>query len=1100
MFKNHCRLLCTSNQILLALAAWTAASALSSVEAKAARYNDIVHGWCGAAAKLDAKPKDGGEAMSSDAIWKRYEEVIAKFRAGESDSAFALARKLLADVRDEDLERVTITKTFSGTDERSFSLLRELWALRIAGEARGKRKVSALAYSCQMLKVLEDAERDVSDKYHLNFHVEVIAETLAEAEYLEEAEILYRYALFLLNKSEETRCFTVFIGRRLCDGLIRSLIRQNKAQEAAKHLRSWLTAVGNDVGMRHQDYAVAVKTALDIAEENETAGDDGLSAVLEAAPEFVTQEQSRGGDSFVGPGLVTARLFLAAYTIGTEHFKKRGRPEEAKAAAVNGAALARHVAIAMTREGQAADQETAELLQSVVSLGLKLHTLAGQPLNAMLFQEWVQRPMLFDVFKDGLRREQAEDRATDAGWVYFKGGFTDFEEEIAKLPKPPAEITDETTTLVERVVQAFEKAQGPYHWQAIASVVTLAKYHAWRGDRAAAISAAETATDRIRKMMVLDLFGRETWQTHLTRWRDFLGWYEDLLAQDDGRSPEDIERYVAVSQLLNQTRTTWAVAAMASRLASGMDPLSEPLRAHQALLDRLVVLEDCVMTEKTCSDGNDADPAIGMKDINRMHAVMEELDTSAKRLGSINPEFAALASPSPITISELQRKSLGNDEVLYVLDWSDDRVRAWAVTASSAEIHTIASGGGVKELAETVEALRCGLDAASWGGAGEKLCQARLSATFTSEDAIAKKPLPFDHARAAGLYKKLFGKFEELLKKPDGSRSILFVPAGPLQQLPLHVLLTEPSTPNGALQWLARRHAVSVLPSVASLKAMRKQNDGASVEKKPYVAFANPLLTGSPKRKKDATRALLAASKSDCAKVAAHQELDKLADLLPGFSPTNLGGQADVAALSPVPHTADLACGVAHGLGVGEEDVYLAARATESNVKSLSKSGDLASYAVVNFATHGAIAGELSEGTEPGLVLTPPKARTELDDGYLTASEVVSLRMDADWVVLSACNTAAPEAADAEALSGLARAFFYAGARSLLVSHWAVREDAAAHLIPHAIRVASEKSRPGRAEAIRQAMLSLIDGGDAEKSHPAYWAPFVLVGKGAAEQ
>src|SRR5262245_66451196 len=77
---------------------------------------------------------------------------------------------------------------------------------------------------------------------------------------------------------------------------------------------------------------------------------------------------------------------------------------------------------------------------------------------------------------------------------------------------------------------------------------------------------------------------------------------------------------------------------------------------------------------------------------------------------------------------------------------------------------------------------------------------------------------------------------------------------------------------------------------------------------------------------------------------------------------------------------------------------------------------------------------------EPALLLTPPNQPSEEDDGLLTASEAALLKLDADWVVLSACNTAAGDgnATGAEALSGLARAFFYAGARALRVSHWAV--------------------------------------------------------------
>jgi CHAT domain-containing protein len=101
-------------------------------------------------------------------------------------------------------------------------------------------------------------------------------------------------------------------------------------------------------------------------------------------------------------------------------------------------------------------------------------------------------------------------------------------------------------------------------------------------------------------------------------------------------------------------------------------------------------------------------------------------------------------------------------------------------------------------------------------------------------------------------------------------------------------------------------------------------------------------------------------------------------------------------------------------------------RATEAEIKRLSAAGELSKYRVVHFATHGALASQV--GTEPSLLLTPPQTATEIDDGYLSASEVATLKLDADWVILSACNTAASGAERAEALSGLARAFFYAGA------------------------------------------------------------------------
>jgi len=189
---------------------------------------------------------------------------------------------------------------------------------------------------------------------------------------------------------------------------------------------------------------------------------------------------------------------------------------------------------------------------------------------------------------------------------------------------------------------------------------------------------------------------------------------------------------------------------------------------------------------------------------------------------------------------------------------------------------------------------------------------------------------------------------------------------------------------------------------------------------------------------------------------------------------------------------------VARDLRVSGDEVHLGERATESEIKRLSAAGELSQYRMIHFATHGLVAGQIGDGSEPGLLLTPPKTATEVDDGYLSASEIAALKLDADWVILSACNTAAGGAEGAESLSGLARAFFYAGARALLVSHWSVDSDATVKLITGAVsRMAADKS-VGRAEAMRRSMLALIDNGEPIEAHPAYWAPFVVVGEGAA--
>ena len=213
---------------------------------------------------------------------------------------------------------------------------------------------------------------------------------------------------------------------------------------------------------------------------------------------------------------------------------------------------------------------------------------------------------------------------------------------------------------------------------------------------------------------------------------------------------------------------------------------------------------------------------------------------------------------------------------------------------------------------------------------------------------------------------------------------------------------------------------------------------------------------------------------------------------------SGLADVADIRVQVPLPETADELCAVAHDLFATDNDILLGARATERQIKSMSQGGSLATHRIVHFATHGVLAGQLTPGAEPGLILTPPETATDEDDGYLSASEVATLKLDADWVILSACNTAAGGAEGADALSGLARAFFFAGARALLVSHWSVNSAAAVKLITTAVGTMSRDKSLGRSGALRRAMLTVIDKGEPREAHPSYWAPFVVVGEGAA--
>ena len=179
-------------------------------------------------------------------------------------------------------------------------------------------------------------------------------------------------------------------------------------------------------------------------------------------------------------------------------------------------------------------------------------------------------------------------------------------------------------------------------------------------------------------------------------------------------------------------------------------------------------------------------------------------------------------------------------------------------------------------------------------------------------------------------------------------------------------------------------------------------------------------------------------------------------------------------------------------LGGRTGSLLTGASASKAELMARNADGRLAQVKVLEFATHGLVAGSATWLAEPALVLA---AGARPEDELLLASEASSLKLNADWVLLSACNTASPDAPEAEGLSGLSRAFFFAGAHSLLVSHWPVRDDVAQRLIPAILLAQRNNPRLSRAEALRQAALAILDNPDLHAAYPSAWAAFSLIGE-----
>jgi CHAT domain-containing protein len=500
---------------------------------------------------------------------------------------------------------------------------------------------------------------------------------------------------------------------------------------------------------------------------------------------------------------------------------------------------------------------------------------------------------------------------------------------------------------------------------------------------------------------------------------------------------------------------------------------------------------------------------------------LREIDT---RIGEIDeqltkdfPDYAALVSPKPLPITDVQSQLRDGEALLLFLDTpvaepTPEETFIWVVTKTVSR--WVRSELGTQALTDKVQALRCGMDDAEWEGIEKPARCAKLLGVGKPGD---KEPLPFSFAIAHDVYQGLFGQVADLIK----DKHLLIVPSGPLTSLPFQVLVTEaPQMPIGRkyedyreVAWLARERAITVLPSVASLKSLRtfaRGSPGSGV----YMGYGNPDLAGNPEcRPAMATVEVcpnnpqlvhVADAASSPPRTARGRGGRRSAGLDHVFR--NGSGQeavlTEVRALCPLPDTAQEIRCVAKSLGVPDSEIHLGAMATEADIKVLNDSGKLATYKVIHFATHGLLAGDVAAMAkrqgEPALVLTPPKTPKDADDdGLLTASEVTRLKLNADWVILSACNTAAGEKLGAEAFSGLARAFFYAGARALLVSHWPVYSDAAVRLITDTFDEMKVHPEIGRAEAQRRAMVALMsDPSQEDNAHPSIWAPFVVVGEG----
>ena len=552
-----------------------------------------------------------------------------------------------------------------------------------------------------------------------------------------------------------------------------------------------------------------------------------------------------------------------------------------------------------------------------------------------------------------------------------------------------------------------------------------------------------------------------------------------LLAKHAQQQPASAAQSAAqaftLADLARGSSVQRALSASAAR-ANIKDPkLADLARKEQDMQRRINSLEE-LLTGLMSAPPEQQLPSVQARMRTDIAAFKQDREKLRQEIEQKFPDYAELVNPKPASLEKV-RQLLKDDEVLVSWYFAEKEGFVWAISKHGApQFQRI--GIGRAQMAQTVVTLRKSLD----------------PGVATIDDIP-----PFNLALAHELYEQILAPVHTAL---NNKHVLLAVPHGELGQLPLSVLVTDKPgfTPKGKgsdftdyrqAPWLAKRIAVAQLPSVTALAALRNLPQ-PSANRRAFVGFGDPFFSSVQAKQSDNQAA------RDKQMALATRGLP----LKLRSAPKTAGvSSAELALLPRLPDTKDEIELIGKTLQADpEQDIFLQRNASVSRVMEM----DLSNRRVVMFATHGLVPGELDGLMQPALALSAPDVTGEnKGDGLLTMEQILTLRLNADWVVLSACNTASGEGAGSEAVSGLGRAFFYAGARALLVSNWPVDSEASRMLMTDLFQRQQAKQGAQKAIYLRDAMVQMMQNTASRDpqgrikysyAHPLFWAPFVVVG------
>jgi CHAT domain-containing protein len=512
-----------------------------------------------------------------------------------------------------------------------------------------------------------------------------------------------------------------------------------------------------------------------------------------------------------------------------------------------------------------------------------------------------------------------------------------------------------------------------------------------------------------------------------------------------------------LEQFLNRDKSKLSLSARVARQAIRSDLEKEDIRTR----DRLKDLRERILTDATDKLIERTTPIkLYAPSQNNDYAFLTRLEDIEEKIANADieikgsvPDFLKRSNATSIDLTTVQQLLKPNEALIIHVPVVGQGFVSSCITSSDA-VFTFErlSVSEIQQLVIDTKLVSAALRA-------DYAPSIELDSTFPAESSYR-------------LYHALLGSLDACL---TNKTHLLLATDADFLTLPWNAFLTKLPNTDGPFKnrdaaWLPKLYSISLLPSVGSLRQLRT-NLPTSQARLKFLGIGDPDFGAVPDRSTKAS-------------------------VEPLFDARGAANTDAIASLPRLPDAAAELRDIADVLNVPQSELLLGGEATERNLRS----HPLNDYKIISFATHAIVAGELEGGTEPALILSPgADQKNTKNDGVLTANEIADLPLDANLVILSACNTAAPDGRIAgRGLSGLADAFFFAGARAVVVTQWSVFSDAARQLGTGLVSRSVVSNSIGVAEGLRQAMVDYVSNAKEDYlAHPRFWASYIIAGDGA---